>query len=183
MNAERARLFAAYYEDPRDPDDLIDLVGLRPVARTGTNGCLVGSSGGRLGACTHRQAPRRFLGRADGGRRPGRAYSGARHVDGLRTDGVCVILTGMSSTKCSAWPTGSSSSTMARSWPPGAKGRTPRRVGRASFAAAPGLAMASRRLTRCSVSEGPPGEYLVSAPPIPALVAELAAWLAEHDLQ
>ena len=33
------------------------------------------------------------------------------------------------------------------------------------------------------MSEGPPGEYLVSAPPVPALVAELAAWLAEHDLQ
>jgi len=35
MSAERAvRLFGAYYEDPRDPDELIDLVGLGSVART-----------------------------------------------------------------------------------------------------------------------------------------------------
>ena len=35
MSSERAvRLFASYYEVPRDPDELIDLVGLRSVAKT-----------------------------------------------------------------------------------------------------------------------------------------------------
>jgi ABC-2 type transport system ATP-binding protein len=32
------------------------------------------------------------------------------------------------------------------------------------------------------VSEQSPGEYLVAAPPSPATVAALTAWLAEHDL-
>ena len=52
------------------------------------------------------------------------------------------------------------------------------------FAAEPGIALSelSVRLG-APVSEGPAGEYLVSAPPAPALVAELAGWLAEHDLQ
>jgi ABC-2 type transport system ATP-binding protein len=52
------------------------------------------------------------------------------------------------------------------------------------FAAEPGLAIGdlSARLG-ARVTEGPPGEYLVPAPPVPALVAELAAWLAERDLQ
>ena len=52
------------------------------------------------------------------------------------------------------------------------------------FAAEPGLAIEelSTRLG-ARVTEGPPGEYLVPAPPVPALVAELAAWLAERDLQ
>src|ERR1039458_5754442 len=35
MSVERAvQLFAAYYEDPRDPGELIDLLGLGSVART-----------------------------------------------------------------------------------------------------------------------------------------------------
>jgi len=35
MSVERAvQLFAAYYEDPRDPGDLIELLGLGSVART-----------------------------------------------------------------------------------------------------------------------------------------------------
>ena len=52
------------------------------------------------------------------------------------------------------------------------------------FAAEPGIALGelSVRLG-APVSEGPAGEYLVSAPPAPALAAELAGWLAERDLQ
>ena len=52
------------------------------------------------------------------------------------------------------------------------------------FSTEPGLevtALAQR--LGAPVSEGPPGEYLVSAAPLPALVAALTAWLAERDLQ
>jgi ABC-2 type transport system ATP-binding protein len=52
------------------------------------------------------------------------------------------------------------------------------------FGAPPGLAVRSlsRALGRVPVVEERPGEYLVSAPPTPAAVAALTAWLAERDL-
>ena len=51
------------------------------------------------------------------------------------------------------------------------------------FAAEPGLAVGelAARLG-APVTEGPPGEYVVFAEPVPSLVAALTAWLAERDL-
>ena len=109
MNAERAvRLFAAYYEDPRDPDELIDLVGLRSVAAHGVQtpvGWGTAAAGARSG--THRQAPCRLLGRADGGRRPGRPYRGARRCRRSATRrGVRDSHEPRGSTRWNALPTG-----------------------------------------------------------------------------
>jgi ABC-2 type transport system ATP-binding protein len=52
------------------------------------------------------------------------------------------------------------------------------------FAAPPGIdtAALAERLGSITVTETGPGEYEVSAPPTPATVAAITAWLAENDL-
>ncbi|HEY3000491.1 MAG TPA: ATP-binding cassette domain-containing protein [Acidimicrobiales bacterium] len=53
------------------------------------------------------------------------------------------------------------------------------------FRAAPGLAVASladHLGGGATVTETAPGEYLVAAPPTPAVVAAITAWLADRDL-
>jgi ABC-2 type transport system ATP-binding protein len=61
--------------------------------------------------------------------------------------------------------------------------RAPDGEARVSFRAAAGLDRAALgdRLG-AEVAEGVPGEYTVAAPPTPALIAALTAWLAERDL-
>ena len=76
MSARRAiHLFAAYYDDARDPEELIDLVGLRAVAGTAYKR-LSGGEQQRLALAlgAGRQPPRGPPRRADRRRRPGRPH-------------------------------------------------------------------------------------------------------------
>ena len=95
MNADRAlHLFAAYYEDPRDPDDLLDLVGLRPVARTPYKR-LSGGEQQRLALALALigKPSVAFLDEPTAGVDPAGRIVVRDIVAGLRNDGVCVILT------------------------------------------------------------------------------------------
>ena len=186
MNAERAvRLFAAYYEDPRDPDELVDLVGLRSVARTAYKR-LSGGEQQRLAlALALIGKPRvAFLDEPTAGVDPAGRIAVRDIVAGLRSDGVCVILTSHELDEVERLADRVVIVNHGKVVAAGRQGEIQGESEELRFAAEPGLALRelSVRLG-APVTEGPAGEYLVSAPPIPALVAALTGWLAEHDLQ
>jgi ABC-2 type transport system ATP-binding protein len=186
MNAERAvRLFAAYYEDPRDPDDLIDLVGLRSVARTAYKR-LSGGEQQRLAlALALIGKPRvTFLDEPTAGVDPAGRIAVRDIVAALRSEGVCVILTSHELDEVQRLADRVVIVDHGKVVAAGRQGEIQGESEELRFAAEPGLALSelSVRLG-APVTEGPAGEYLVSARPVPALVAELAGWLAEHDLQ
>jgi ABC-2 type transport system ATP-binding protein len=186
MSTERAvRLFAAYYEDPLDPDELIDIVGLRPVARTPYKR-LSGGEQQRLAlALALVGRPRvAFLDEPTAGVDPAGRITLRDVVAGLRSEGVCVILTSHELDEVERLADRVVIVDHGRVVAAGRQGELQGGSEELRFAAEPGLVVdeLSVRLG-APVTEGPPGEYLVPAPPAPALVAELAAWLAEHDLQ
>ena len=185
MSAERAvRLFASYYEDPRDPDELLDLVGLRSVAHTPFKRL----SGG--------EQQRLALALALVGR-PSVAFldEPTAGVDPAGRIAVRDVVAGLRGGRRMRDPHEPRARRGATSGGPGGdrRSRQGRRRGASGeiqggaeelrFAAEPGLAVdeLAERLG-VPVTEGPPGEYLVAAPPAPALVAALTAWLAERDL-
>jgi ABC-2 type transport system ATP-binding protein len=186
MNAERAvRLFAAYYADPRDPDELIDLVGLRSVARTPYKR-LSGGEQQRLAlALAIVGKPRvAFLDEPTAGVDPAGRIAVRDVVEGLRSDGVCVILTSHELDEVQRLADRLVIIDHGKVVAQGRQGEIQGESEELRFAAEPGLALGELAVRLgARVTEGPPGEYLVSAQPAPALVAELAAWLAEHDLQ
>ncbi len=185
MSAERAvRLFATYYDDPRDPDELIDLVGLRSVARTQYKR-LSGGEQQRLAlalALVGRPSVA-FLDEPTAGVDPAGRIAVRDVVSGLRSDGVCVILTSHELDEVQRLADRVVIVDHGRVVAAGRQGEIQGGSEELRFAAEPGLAVAdlSARLGAV-VTEGPPGEYLVSARPAPALVAALATWLAEQDL-
>jgi ABC-2 type transport system ATP-binding protein len=186
MSVERAvRLFAAYYVDPRNPDELIDLVGLRAVARTPYKR-LSGGEQQRLAlALALIGKPRvAFLDEPTAGVDPAGRIAVRDVVAGLRADGVCVILTSHELDEVQRLADRVVIVDHGRVVAAGRQGEIQGESEELRFAAEPGLAIEelSARLG-ARVTEGPPGEYLVPAPPAPALVAKLAAWLAERDLQ
>jgi len=91
---ETLRQYASFHEDPRDPDELLDLVGLRAVAKTRYRR-LSGGERQRLGlglALVGRPEVA-ILDEPTAGMDPeGRAVT-RRIVAGLRDDGVAVLLT------------------------------------------------------------------------------------------
>src|SRR5918998_439534 len=61
--------------------------------------------------------------------------------------------------------------------------RTPDGESRVSFRAPPGLDRLSLAdHVGADVTESAPGDYTVAAPPTPAVIAAITAWLAQHDL-
>ena len=185
MNAERAvRLFATYYEDPRDPDELIDLVRLRPVARTPYKR-LSGGEQQRLALALALVGKPRvaFLDEPTAGVDPAGRIAVRDVVAGLRSDGVCVILTSHELDEVQRLADRVIIVDHGRVVAAGRQGEIQGDSQELRFAAEPGLAIGelSARLG-AAVTEEQPGEYLVSTPPVPALVAELAVWLAERDL-
>ena len=186
MSVERpVRRFAAYYVDPRNPDELIDLVGLRAVARTPYKR-LSGGEQQRLAlALALIGKPRvAFLDEPTAGVDPAGRIAVRDVVAGLRADGVCVILTSHELDEVQRLADRVVIVDHGRVVAAGRQGEIQGESEELRFAAEPGLAIEelSARLG-ARVTEGPPGEYLVPAPPAPALVAKLAAWLAERDLQ
>ena len=186
MSPDRAlRLFAAYYEDPEDPDDLLDLVGLGPVARTPYKR-LSGGEQQRLALALALigKPSVAFLDEPTAGVDPAGRIVVRDIVAGLRDAGVCVILTSHELDEVQRLADRVVIVDHGTVVAAGRQGELQGESEELRFAAAPGLAIGELTVRLgARVSEGPPGEYLVSAPPVPALVAELAAWLAEHDLQ
>ncbi len=185
MSAERAvRLFASYYEDPRDPDELLDLVGLRSVAHTPFKR-LSGGEQQRLAlalALVGRPSVA-FLDVPTAGVDPAGRIAVRDVVAGLRAAGVCVILTSHELDEVQRLADRVVIVDHGKVVAAGRQGEIQGGAEELRFAAEPGLAVdeLAERLG-VPVTEGPPGEYLVAAPPAPALVASLTAWLAERDL-
>jgi ABC-2 type transport system ATP-binding protein len=185
MSAERAvRLFASYYEDPRDPDELLDLVGLRSVAHTPFKR-LSGGEQQRLAlalALVGRPSVA-FLDEPTAGVDPAGRIAVRDVVAGLRAAGVCVILTSHELDEVQRMADRVVIVDHGKVVAAGRQGEIQGGAEELRFAAEPGLAVdeLAERLG-VPVTEGPPGEYLVAAPPAPALVASLTAWLAERNL-
>jgi ABC-2 type transport system ATP-binding protein len=185
MSPGRAvHLFASYYEDPRDPEELIDLVGLRSVARTPYKR-LSGGEQQRLALALALVGRPRvvLLDEPTAGVDPAGRITVRDVIASLRSDDVCVILTSHELDEVQRLADRLVIVDHGKVVAAGRQGEIQGQSEELRFAAAPGLAvgeLATRLGAR--VSEGPPGEYLVSAPPIPSLVASLATWLAERDL-
>jgi ABC-2 type transport system ATP-binding protein len=183
---EALRLFASFYENPEDPDDLLARMGLEAVARRPWRR-LSGGEQQRLSlalALVGRPEVA-FLDEPTAGVDPQGRLAIRRVIADLRDAGVCVLLTTheleeaerladriviLDHGKVAA--AGSAAELMA-------SGRSEE----VRFAAPAGLDVAalSRRLG-APVREAQPGEYVLAAPGEPSIVAALTAWLAEQDL-
>ena len=186
---EVLRLFAAYYDDPADPDELLERVGLAEHRRIDVaDACRAASSSGcRWRSRSSGRPEVAFLDEPTAGIDPSGRQLIRRVIAELRDDGrarCCSPPT--TSTRPSGWPTGVviidrgrvlAAGTPAELMASGRARRDPlrrrRRARRRSRSA---------RAVGAPVVEVAPGEYRVDAEPTPATVAALTAWLAERDL-
>jgi ABC-2 type transport system ATP-binding protein len=182
---EALRLFAAYYDDPQSPDDLLERVGLTSVAGT-TWRRLSGGEQQRLSLALALVGRPEvvFLDEPTAGIDPaGRRV--VRDVIGeLRADGVCVVVTTHELDEAErvaddvvildhgrVVATGTPAELMTGG------------VDEVRFSGPPGIdtpGLAAR--VGAPVREVSPGEYVVESAPAPAVVAAITAWLAERDL-
>ena len=184
--AEALHLFAAYYADPADPEELLDRVGLRPVAGS-TWRQLSGGEQRRLSlalALVGRPEVA-FLDEPTAGVDPAGRQVVRTLVAELRDQGVAVLLTTheLEEAERSAdrvvivdhgrvVASGTAAELMATGGRDEIRFGAPPRLDTAGLAEVLGAAVAAAS----------PGEYVVQAAPAPATVARLTAWLAEHDL-
>ncbi len=183
---EVLRLFASYYDNPADPDELLERVGLREQART-TWRNLSGGEQQRLSlALALVGRPEiAFLDEPTSGIDPTGRQLIRRIVAGLRDDGVTVLLTTHDLDEAEKL---ADRVVIIDHGQVLAEG-TPVELMRAGqtdevrFGAPPAIDTAAlgSRLS-AAVTEVSPGEYQVAAAPTPATIAAITGWLAEHDL-
>jgi ABC-2 type transport system ATP-binding protein len=183
---EVLRLFAAYYDDPADPDELLERVGLAEHRRTPYRH-LSGGEQQRLSlalALVGRPEVA-FLDEPTAGIDPAGTLLIRQVVADLRRDGVTVLLTTHDLTEAERLADRvvivDRGRVLAQGTP--AELTAPDDVEEVRFGAAPGLdtaALGSR--VGATVEEVAPGEYRVATAPTPATVAAITAWLADHDL-
>jgi ABC-2 type transport system ATP-binding protein len=185
MSAARVlRLFASYYEDPRDPDELIALVGLGSVAATPYKR-LSGGEQQRLSLALALvgKPTVAFLDEPTAGVDPAGRLVLRDVVARLRDDGTCIILTSHELDEVQRLADRLVIIDHGRVAAAGSEREIAGESEEIRFGAAPGLDVASLSATLgAAVAEGPSGEYVVAAAPSPAKVAALTAWLAERDL-
>ncbi|MGH8973266.1 MAG: ABC transporter ATP-binding protein, partial [Acidimicrobiia bacterium] len=186
---EVLRLFAAYYDDPEDPDTLLDLVGLRPAAGTVVRR-LSGGQRQRLSLALALVGRPRvvFLDEPTAGMDPHARLATWEVVAGLRARGTTVLLTTHAMDEaerlCDRVAIIDAGRLVALGSPDeltsGAGG------GETRFSAVPGLDCAvlagAAGLVPGAVTEERPGRYVVQAPGTPALIAALTGWMADHDV-
>ena len=184
---EAVRLFARYYDDPRDPAELIDRLGLAEVTRTPWRR-LSGGEQQRLSlalALVGRPAVV-FLDEPTAGVDPQGRRVIREEVAALRAANVCVVLTTHELEEAERMADRivivdhgrvvASGTAAELTTGPGSGGQQIR------FSARPGLDTSGMGAALgASVREEQPGRYLVDAPPSPANVAALTAWLARRD--
>ena len=187
MDAARAlRLFAAYYDEPADPDELLRRVGLDEVAGTPWRR-LSGGEQQRLSLAVALvgRPEVAFLDEPTAGVDPAGRLVVRQVVRDLRADGACVVLATHELEEAERLAdevvildrgrivaAGTPAELMA-----GGEAREIR------FGAAPGLDAAGLSAALgAPVIEERPGEYRADAAPTPAAVARLTAWLADRDL-
>lgn len=184
--AEMLELYASFYADPEDPDELLERVGLNHVRRS-TWRQLSGGEQQRLSlALALVGRPRvAFLDEPTAGVDVRGRQLIRSVVRDLARDGVCVVLTTHDLDEAEKIAdqvviidhghlvvSGAPSELMSA----GASEEI-------RFGAPAGLDTASLgKSLMAGVLESAPGEYAVDAEPSPGNIAALTAWLAEHDL-
>lgn len=186
---EVLRLFAAYYDDPDDPERLLDLVGLRPAA-----GTLVRRlSGGQrqrlsLALALVGRPDVVFLDEPTAGMDPRARATTWEVVEGLRDREATVLLTTHAMDEAERLCGRVAIIDGGRLVALGSPGDLARSAGGAEtrFTAAAGLdtrALAcALRLAPGDVAEDRPGEYVVRAAGSAGLVAALAGWLRDQGV-
>ena len=185
--AEAIELYASYYDAPRDPRELLELVGLTGRARASWRN-LSGGEQQRLSlalALVGRPTVA-FLDEPTSGIDPAGRRLIRQVVADLRAEGVCVVLTTHDLDEAErladrvviidrgqVLASGTPAELMAGDG-----------ADEILFGAPSGLDVAEmgRRLGDVEVTELAPGEYRAEVAPTPANVAAVTAWLAEHDL-
>jgi ABC-2 type transport system ATP-binding protein len=182
---EALRLFAAFYEDPDDPERLLDLVGLRPVAGTYVRRL----SGGE---CQRLSLALALIGRPEvlfldeptAGMDPRARQTTWDLVRDLRAAGTTVVLTthGMDEAEhlCDRVAIIDRGRIVTEGSPADltSAGGEDLRFATTAGLDLPALA-AALSLGAESVAERRPGEYRIRAEMTPELVAELAVWLRD----
>ncbi|HEY6530715.1 MAG TPA: ABC transporter ATP-binding protein [Acidimicrobiales bacterium] len=183
---EVLRLFASYYDDPSDPDELLRRVGLADRAGSPWRS-LSGGEQQRLSlalALVGRPSLV-FLDEPTAGIDPAGRQVIRRLVAELRDDGVAVLLTTHDLDEAEKLADRvviiDHGQLLADATP--AELMTTGQSEELHFGAPGGLDTAALgERVGAAVTEESPGEYRVATAPTPAVVAAVTAWLAEHDL-
>ena len=179
-------LFAAYYDDPADPEELLERVGLAATRRTPYRH-LSGGEQQRLSlALALVGRPQvAFLDEPTAGIDPSGRQLIRQVVAGLRDDGVTVLLTTHDLDEAERLADRVVIIDHGRVLAAGSPAELTRAddVDEVRFGAAAGIDVgALGAVIAAPVDEVSPGEYRVGAAATPATVAAITAWLAEHDL-
>ena len=182
--AEAVQLFASYYDDPLDADELIDRVGLGERRRSPWR-ALSGGERQRLSlALALVGRPRvAFLDEPTAGIDPTGRTVVRSMVDDLRTQGVAVVLTTHDLTEAERLADRIAIMDRGQVVASGTLAELTTGAGPAadafSFTADAGLDTAGLATAIGGpVTEGEPGRYQVAAAPTPARLADLTGWLA-----
>ncbi|HUP84704.1 MAG TPA: ABC transporter ATP-binding protein [Acidimicrobiales bacterium] len=185
---EALSLFASYYDDPEPVDQLLDRVGLRDVAGTAWRRL----SGGEqqrvsLALALVGRPEVTFLDEPTSGIDPQGRLVIRDVIASLRDAGVCVLLTTHELEEAERLADRVVIIDHGRVVADGTPAELRSSGGARDeirFGAPPALDVSSlgAHLDGVAVREDRPGDYVVEAPPSPATVAAITAWLAEHDL-
>jgi ABC-2 type transport system ATP-binding protein len=186
---ELLRLFAAYYDDPEDPEAMLELVGLRDTAGTPVRR-MSGGQAQRLSlACALIGRPQvLFLDEPTAGMDPHARATTWQLVRELRARGVTVLLTTHAMDEAEQLCDRVAIIAGGKLAALGSPAELTRYAAADEiwFAATPGIDAV--RLAKAlqvdpeDVVEDRPGEYVVRTAATPARVAELACFLRDHDI-
>lgn len=183
--AESVRLFAAFYDDPRDPGELVDRLGLAAVASS-TWRQLSGGEQRRLALALALVGKPEvaFLDEPTAGVDPAGRVVIREVIAELRDAGCCVVVTTHELDEAERSADRVVIVDRGRVIAEGAPAELMRSAASGiRFAAPTGLDVAALGATLGgSVSEDRPGEYVAAVDPSPANVAALTSWLAARDL-
>jgi ABC-2 type transport system ATP-binding protein len=184
--AEVLHLFAAYYDDPLDPDALLDRVGLSGLRRS-TWRRLSGGEQQRLSLALALVGRPQvvFLDEPTSGIDPAGRQVVREVIRDLRADGVAVLVTTHDLDEAERLADHVVIIDHGRLLAAGAPAELMTSTGAEQFrfGAPPRLDVADLgRHLAAPVEEATPGEYVVHTSATPRAVAALTAWLAEHDL-
>ena len=185
MNADRAlRLFAAYYEQPREPRELIDLLGLASAAKTPFKR-LSGGEQQRVAlalALVGRPAVV-FLDEPTSGVDPAGRLAVRKVIAAARDDGTCVVLTSHELDEVERLADQIVIIDKGRVVAAGAPGEIGSGGEEIRFSAPSGIDTESLSAALgVAVGGATSGDYVVAGALTPALLAALTAWMAERDL-
>ncbi len=186
--AEVLSLFASYYRDPEDPDELLHLVGLTDLRRTAWRN-LSGGEKQRLSLALALVGRPRvvFLDEPTAGIDPQGRQVIRSVIESLRDRGVCVLVTTHDLDEAQRLADHVVIIDRGRVLAAGTPDELRRlessgESGQIRFATTTGLDTAALGARLGAVVREPtPGEYVIATPGDPAVIAVLTAWLADHD--